>query len=346
MIRKKTPMSDYLNSTRRSIAWFKQAHDGNRLEMKPPFQRNPVWTEAQKSYLIDSVLRGYPIPELYLQDVVSEDGTERHIIVDGQQRIRACLEFIEGKFGLDPKEVPDWADLKFDDLTPDDRKRIYGYNFIARQLPQVPDEELRIIFTRLNRNTVVLNKQELRHATYWGEFIKAMEALAEVEWWSRSGIFTANDVRRMLDIEFISELAIAYIHGPQNKKSSLDKWYEAYEREFPDKQRVESVFQTVLGELTHILPLFSLTRWRKKSDFYTLFTVLAAHEKSLPLTKEGRTTATKAFDAFGREVDSFLARGASDSKDAQDYGYAVERAASDLANRKERARVLEKVVAS
>ena len=61
-------MQDYLNSTRRSVTWFKQAQDRNQLVMRPPFQRRPVWTESQQSFLIDTILRGYPIPELYLQE--------------------------------------------------------------------------------------------------------------------------------------------------------------------------------------------------------------------------------------------------------------------------------------
>ena len=61
------------------------------------------------------------------------------------------------------------------DLSPDDRKKVFEYNFIVRLLPEMPDEELRAIFQRINRNTVTLNLQELRHATYWGPFIKLME---------------------------------------------------------------------------------------------------------------------------------------------------------------------------
>jgi hypothetical protein len=334
-------MSDYLNSTRRSIAWLKQAHDAGQLEMKPPFQRNPVWTEAQKSFLIDSVLRGYPIPELYMQETVTEDGKERHIVVDGQQRVRACLEFIEGRFTLDPVQVPQWPDLKFEELTPEDRKKIYAYNFIARQLPPVPDEELRIVFQRLNRNTVMLNGQELRHATYWGEFIKCMEGLAELDWWSTSGIFTANDVRRMLDIEFISEIAVAYLHGPQNKKASLDKWYAAYERDFPDRSRVMNVFRVVLGELSHVLSAISTTRWRKKSDFYTLFLVVAAHENELPLARTARQRAATLLRQFGDAVDTYLSKGNQATVQVKKYADAVARAACDLANRKDRADALE-----
>ena len=173
---------DFLNSTRRSVSWFKQAHDSGTLTVKPPFQRNPVWTEAQKSYLIDSILKGYPIPELYVQETVDETGVEQHTIVDGQQRVRACLEFLEGKFALTATEVPKFADMKFDELGPDEKKQMFAYNFIVRQLPEVPDEELRAIFQRLNRNVVALNRQELRHATYWGEFISSMEKISDFDY--------------------------------------------------------------------------------------------------------------------------------------------------------------------
>ncbi|NLA20066.1 DUF262 domain-containing protein [Burkholderia cepacia] len=168
-------MQDYLNSTRRSISAFKKAADDNRLKLKPAFQRNPVWTDAQKSYLIDSILRGYPIPELYVQESTDAKGNEVFTIVDGQQRIRACLEFLEGSLSLTPDEAPDWADFTFDDLSDTDKQKLWGYNFIVRQLPDVGDNELRAIFRRLNRNVVALNQQELRHATYWGNSLIALK---------------------------------------------------------------------------------------------------------------------------------------------------------------------------
>jgi hypothetical protein len=62
-----------------------------------------------------------------------------------------------------------------------DRKKIFEYNFVVRLLPEMPDDEVRIIFRRLNGNTMVLNAQELRHATYWGPFIKLMQELADLD---------------------------------------------------------------------------------------------------------------------------------------------------------------------
>ena len=161
----------FLNTTTKNVLWFKQTHDKHELDMKPPFQRNPVWLTRQKSFLIDSILNGYPIPEIYMQETVTADGKSKHIVVDGQQRLRAVLEFLENKFSIDGKDSPSWADMSFDDLSDNDKKTIYGYNFVIRILPEMDDTQLRAIFQRLNRNVIALNKQELRQATYWGPFI-------------------------------------------------------------------------------------------------------------------------------------------------------------------------------
>ena len=53
----------------------------------------------------------------------------------------------------------------------------------------------------------------------------------------------------MLDVEFISELTIAAIHGVQNKKLTLDKYYELYEEEFPAKTETKYTFDIVNREL-------------------------------------------------------------------------------------------------
>lgn len=289
----------FLNSTTHSVAWFAKRHKDQELELKAPFQRNPVWTAKQKSYLIDTILRGFPVPELYMQEYTDAAGQDRYVVVDGQQRLRACLEFLEGRLTLDPVDSPDFADMSFDDLDDDQKKQIYSYNFVVRVLPEMPEPALRAMFQRLNRNVVALNPQELRHATYWGEFISSVENLASDERWAACGIFTANDIRRMIDAEFVSELVVAYLHGLQNKKAALDDWYQAYEREFPQKTEVESVFQTTLGEITVLIPDIQRTRWRKKSDFYTLFLFLARHASFMPFSREGRAQIRHRLLEFG-----------------------------------------------
>lgn len=339
-------MQRYLNTTHRNVAWFKKAADAQELDIKAPYQRNPVWSDRQKAALIDSILLEYPIPELYMQEVVDEAGTERHVIVDGQQRIRAVLSFLAGEFELSD-ESPVAPGLEFDELTPAQRKKLFEYSFVVRQLPDMPDDEIRAIFQRINRNTVTLNPQELRHATYWGPFIKLMEELADVEQWEAFAIFSANDRRRMLDIEFISELTIAHLNGPQNKKRTLEEFYQQYETEFEDAALVKSVFLAVLGELAQVLPTLPKTRWRKKSDFYSLFLAFAKQAAKLPLSAESRAKASTGLVALGAEVDALIGE-TIDPKDASEparrYLRGVERAASDLASRKAREAVLNEVL--
>jgi hypothetical protein len=264
-------------------------------------------------------------------------------VVDGQQRIRACLEFVEGRFQLTETDTEAWRDLSFDDLTEDQKKTLFGYNFQVRLLPEMPDVELRAMFSRLNRNTVALNAQELRHATYWGPFIKAMEELADEDVWTDLGVFTPNDVRRMLDVEYISELAVGLLHGVQNKKSSLDRWYAAYEAEFEEQTRVRAAFSKVTGEISQVLPDLRSTRWRKKSDFYTLFLYLGGRRGELPWSREQRELCGSLLREFGERVTVLLREEGGPREAAgpeSSYALNVSRAASDLQSRKRRAEAL------
>ncbi len=356
-------MPVFLNNTVRSVKWFKDANEKGELDMKPPFQRNLVWTDKQKSYLIDTILCGYPIPEIYMQDIYNDKGDAKYIVVDGQQRIRACLDFIGNKFSIDPAKTPLFGDMSFDDLLPELKKRIYEYSFIVRLMPEIPDSELRLIFQRLNQNNVILNSQELRHATYWGDFIQTMNNLADMENWQKIQVFSTNDIKRMLDVEFISELTIAYLNGLQNKKLSLDRFYRIYEEnDFDKKNDVVDIFEKVLGEILQVLPNIGATRWSKKSDFYTLFLIFAKNKIRLPLSSEKRDLATNILLKFAKDLEGYV----TTIKDSEEEGsgnlftnlmnnqvnitdnimlYAVGlRASTDLSSRKRREEALENVL--
>lgn len=339
-------MSNIIQTTHRDIAWFKQADELHQLQMKPPFQRNLVWTSKQKSFLIDSILNAYPVPELYMQDITNEEGSKQYIVVDGQQRITACLEFINNQFQIDGKDSPSFANMTFDELSSDQKKKIYSYSFVVRLLPEMSDLEIRDIFSRLNRNNVVLNAQELRQATYWGQFIQTMNEIANDDIWRILGIFTPNDVKRMLDVEYISELTIASIHGVQNKKLTLDKYYEMYEDDFPYKLDTKYTFDIVNREISKLLPTITKTRWSKKTDFYSLFVLLAHRKHLLPLGEEKVKIGEKLLLEIAEQIDKFVSTDKEDadlskiSEWVQQYGSNL-RASSDLGARKKREEALD-----
>jgi hypothetical protein len=334
-----TQAEKYLHTTHRTASWFNKAHSREELELSAPFQRNPVWTNAQKAYLIDTVLQGLPIPELYMQDVVDESGDERHIVVDGQQRVRALLDFVGGNYSLTGDEVAaKWRGQDFDELAPEEKQALFAYKFVVRVLPAMPEEDLRRIFARLNRNVVALNEQELRNATYWGPFIKTIQTIADEDrFWSEAGLFSANDHRRMLDHEFISELAIAFLHGPQNKKDRLDPYYQLHEEIFEESEDLVAAFKSTTSEIAQLLPHLTDTRWRKKSDFYTLFLVLIKRVSGFPLARDEREKTGQLILEFGSGVDSLLRMEEDEWERANPlvvrYARSVARAASDKANR-------------
>lgn len=342
-------MSNIIQTTSRDIAWFKQAHELGQLQMKPPFQRNLVWTDKQKSLLVDSILNAYPVPELYMQDIVHEDGSKLYVVVDGQQRITACLEFISNQFEMDGGDSPSYAGMTFDDLTIEQKRNIYSYTFVVRQLPEMSDRDLRDIFSRLNRNNVVLNPQELRQATYWGEFIQTMNEISEDDIWRELGVFTANDVKRMLDVEFISELTIASIHGVQNKKLTLDKYYELYEPEFPYRKETKYTFDIVNREIANLLPTNSKTRWSKKTDFYSLFVLLANKKHLLPFGEGTREIGKQLLLEIAEQIDNFVSTDKQEipnnnvNENIRQYASNL-RASSDFGARKKREEALEQLL--
>src|SRR5260370_16606909 len=73
------------------------------LVANPEYQRGVVWSSTLKKKLLDSVFRGYPLPIIFLhhiKKVVAGMQREDFEIIDGQQRIKALYEFVEGSFPL------------------------------------------------------------------------------------------------------------------------------------------------------------------------------------------------------------------------------------------------------
>lgn len=341
---------NYLHTTHRTVAWFNKAFSNDELVLGPPFQRNPVWTNQQKAYLVDTILHGLPIPELYMQDIGNESGEESYIVVDGQQRIRAVLDFVRGAYVLSGDDVTaQWRGLNFEQLGSEEKKAFFAYKFVVRVLPAIDEEGLRRIFARLNRNVVSLNDQELRNATYWGPFIKTIQSIADNDsFWSDAGIFSANDHRRMIDHEFISELAVAFLHGPQNKKERLDYYYQLYEEQFEDSERLTEVFRITAAEIGQLLPDLARTRWKKKSDFYTLFLAVASRSDHLPWPADERERVRRRILDFGERVDRLVRlqedEWSGGDEDAKAYAQNISRAASDRGNRVARAEAFDQFV--
>src|SRR5216117_1840435 len=82
-----------------SIADIVEWDNNGLLEISPDFQRRSVWSDKAKSYLIDTVLRGKPMPKILITQRL-EGAKIVRVVVDGQQRLRAILSYYNGDFKI------------------------------------------------------------------------------------------------------------------------------------------------------------------------------------------------------------------------------------------------------
>lgn len=335
------------DQTKMQISWFNQQRLEEALKLNPPFQRKPVWADRQRSALIETILLNLPIPEIFIQQKTTPEGKTLYIVVDGQQRIRSILEFIgdENEPGYSLMlENSEWADLSFSDLTDSQKTKFWSYWLSIRILSDTGESEIRDMFSRLNKNAVPLNKQELRNATYWGHFITVASDLAEEDFWAENRIVTAAQIRRMLDIEFVSELLIGVMHGPQGKKV-IDDYYRQYEVEFPDQASYKRRFHKTLELVQETLPDIKATRWRNKNDFYTLFVATTTLLRDNFLPEESYSLFAEALKQFADDVQRRMADEEVDVPEAvAQYVPAVQRGTTDKARRGARHEALLSVI--
>ena len=179
------------HATNHPISWFRKFVSAGSLDLSPVFQRRPVWSDAQSSYLIDSILNDLPIPEIFVRTKTSADGDTTVEVVDGQQRLRSIIKFFNNDLELTGKYVSSkWLGSTWDDLDPSVRKTFWSFKVVVRELETASDTEVRDMFRRLNANQSSLNLQELRHAQYTGEFITTVETIADESWWTVKKIVT------------------------------------------------------------------------------------------------------------------------------------------------------------
>jgi len=295
-----------------------------------------------------------PIPEVYVQVTQSEDGTEQYGVVDGQQRLRTILQFVGiererdqededfNKFALEKlPETSTFKDKTFADVTGEERKRFFQYEICVRFLYTDDHRVVEDVFKRLNKFTLPLKPQELRNATYHGAFAKLSEHLADDEYWAVNRIVNPAAIRRMADIEMMSDLLIGLIHGPQGGSAKIiDQYYEQYEQyedEFPEQSRIKRRFLRVLEIIKRLFPQIEETRWGNRADFYSLFvafgTLLPQHR--LPHKNEKKLTST--LSTFAKEVDDRLEQPtAKTSEEAKRYARAIEKGSNDKARRADR----------
>jgi hypothetical protein len=266
------------------VAWAK----GGQLDLRPGFQRRPVWKPGAKSYLIDTIIRGLPIPIVFLRDRLSLTSViSSREVVDGQQRLRTILSYI------DPSLVPDYnkdhdffritkshnselANKGFADLPATIQQAIIGYEIPVHVFSgDTDDRDILQIFARLNATGVKLNDQELRNAEYFGVFKSLCYELAyeNLNRWQDWGVFKNHEIARMIEVEDVSDLIISMHEGVHAKnRSVLDAYYGKFDVSYPVAEQVRKRFEVVMSSIEGTIgPDLKATEFSRRSLFSDLF---------------------------------------------------------------------------
>ncbi len=133
------------------------------IDTSPDYQRPYVWGTSQKQLLIDTILRGYDIPKLYLR-VIDDNNFE---VIDGQQRIRTIWDFYDDKFAISQNAEPvndkKIAGLRYSQLDFKTKLILDKYNLDFALVSNCSEDEIREMFLRLQNGTT-LKAQEIRNA--------------------------------------------------------------------------------------------------------------------------------------------------------------------------------------
>jgi hypothetical protein len=260
-----------------NISDFSEWNSSNLLDLSPEFQRRQVWSEKAKSYLIDTIIRGKPIPKLIISQSLRQSRNIR-IVVDGQQRLRTILSFMEGDFKISRAHNRDFAGFRFVDLPIDIQNDFMKYEIGVDVLFDQTYEDILDIFARLNTYSVKLNQQELLNAQYLGFFKQTAYSLGYryVSYWIEGNIITKAQVSRMAEAELASDLLVALIGGVQTNKT-ISQFYKKYEDEPDNLEKMEGVFDGTMSFIGEIYPanIIRGTNFKRIQLFYSLFCSIA-----------------------------------------------------------------------
>ena len=280
---------------------FAEWNTTGKLILSPKFQRRSVWTPKTRSYFIDSIVNNFPVPPIYLRVVQSDDFSKTiREVVDGQQRIRSVLDYLSDKYPISKSVGSTFSGKKFSKLPAEVQQRIRSYSFNCEIFQGVSDEVVLGIFARLNTYSVSLNRQELRNGRYFGYFKRLVYDLARshLAFWRQHRICSNQQIARMADAELVSELIVAQIAGMQDKKNSLDDFYEKYDDEFSARSTHSGRFERVMEFIDESVgDVLASSEFRRRALFYSLFCAAYHRIYGMPSTNQQRGRTGKIADA-------------------------------------------------
>lgn len=266
----------------------------NQLIVNTDYQRKLVWKKQHKNEFIDTILRNYPFPEVYLAPGTLDQDRLVLIdeIVDGQQRLTTIRDYI---LGQDVFALPKVPIKKFSELTTEERTNFLNYEVSIRYLKNVSPAQIREIFQRINKSDYALNRTERLNAQFGeSEFVCFCKQIVEPDFniagtlsvispknrklflqffngdnEDQEGVFSSNDKSRMLALQYIMTLVATLDQRAYfSRNEKVSSYIEGYNEVFPQYEDLERRLSDVVRFLV-TLPMARNARWFNKANLFT-----------------------------------------------------------------------------
>ncbi|MDR0951471.1 MAG: DUF262 domain-containing protein [Oscillospiraceae bacterium] len=281
------------------------------IEM-PNFQRNYIWDQKRASKLIESLILGLPIPQVFLY----QKQRNKFLVIDGQQRLLSIFYFISQRFpdknkrvalrrifdenGVIPQDVLDddeyFHDFKLQLSYPDaniphplngkkyntlgEYKAAFEFMTIRcmairQNTPTDDDSSIFEIFSRLNTGGVNLASQEIRACLYYSEFFRMLNRINMIPQW-RVLYGKSEEDNKAKDIEVLLR-AFAFLCNYKKYNGSMNTFLNNFAKESTqfDEEKVyyfENLFKSFLNAIKDIPTSILQTKTKKFNT--ALFDVL------------------------------------------------------------------------
>lgn len=274
----------------------------------PQFQRNFVWSQRHASRFIESLLMGLPVPGIFLY---KEADTGKHLVVDGQQRLRTLQYFYTGLF-LDKAfrltgVRSEWEGKTYSDLNPSDQLKlddsIVHATVFQQDEPKDTLKSLYFVFERINSGGIRLSPQEIRNCISESVVLQAVRLLNEdVNW---RDIYGEKRSNRLKDQELVLR-ALAMIHNRGSYRAPMRDFLNEF---VADEGHI--VTTAVLDELTTLfkLSIEAINKAMGKAAFRPVRALNAAVFEAVTVGMAERIRSNKAppsLEAVAKKYNDLL----------------------------------------
>lgn len=161
----------YLKKEQEELSDEEQMEFLQGIILSPDYQREYRSKAKEESSIIESIILGIPIPEIFLVRA-GGDGIQLRHVMDGQHRLTAVYRFVKDKFALTELELlkdnEEFKNKKFSQLSKEIKIKILGSHLSVLEFEEFSSDDMEIeLFKRYNRNTKPLEKHEMSMATYY-----------------------------------------------------------------------------------------------------------------------------------------------------------------------------------